>query len=166
VDNAVVAEALRAVATQLGYPVVLWDSAFPRSEGANRARRAEFADRLIDLAHRLKEATLGSEKVLLAAELATLASEDAGAVTFMSDPLHDIVRAAGMVPGTSAVLSMLVTREYRDHWKIPLMEPEDAEMAQRIIRGAVGLLSSHLDEAYAEIDKYYVSLESLENTIR
>lgn len=165
-DNAVVAECLHGAAVELGYPVMLWDSAFPPPEGALKNKRLEFSAKLIDLANRLREARLGSEKVLLSAELAKLASEDAGAVTFMSDSLHEIVRAPGTIPGTAAVLSTLVSREYRDHWKIPLMEPEDVEMAQRTIERAIGLLASRLDEAYEELERYYVSVEHLEESIR
>ncbi len=165
-DNRVVAECLHGAAVELGYPVMLWDSAFPPPQGALKEKRLEFSARLIGLANRLIDAKLGSEKVLLSAELAKLASEDAGAITFMSDGLHDIVRAPGTIPGTSAVLSMLVSREYRDHWKIPLMEPADVEIAQRTIERAIGLLASRWDEAYEELDRYYVSVDRLEESVR
>jgi len=40
------------------------------------------------------------------------------------------------------------------------------EMAQRTIERAIGLLASRLDEAYEELERYYVSVEHLEQSIR
>ncbi len=165
-DNMVVAKALYDSAMELGYPVILLDNALPHNEGLMKRNTIQVADRIIKAAESLGKAELASEKVLVAAELAKLVSHDVGAVTFMSNKLHDIVRGVGMIPGTSAVLSMLVTKAYCDHWKIPLFEQEDVDMARKIIDLALIRIASNIDEAYDMLDRYYVNLDSLEQVIK
>ncbi|MFW6056880.1 MAG: hypothetical protein ACOC9B_06190 [Chloroflexota bacterium] len=164
-DNIVVAEALRDSAMELGYPVMFIDDAFPRNEGALRRRTVEVAERIIEAAGELKKAERGTEKVKAAAELARLMSEEVGGVSFMTDALFDVVRQTGLIPGTSAVLSMLVTRDYLEHWKIPLVEPEDIESMTRIVYGAVPRIAARMDEANAVVDRLYEDPGSLERLV-
>ena len=163
IDNIVVAEALRDAATELGYPVLFMDDAFPRNDGFLRQRTIEVAGAIADTAERLKTAELGSEKVSIVAELARLVSEEAGGISFMTNQVHDVVRATGLVPGTSAVLSMLVTRDYLSHWKIPLLEHEDIYMMKRVVYAAAGKLAERLDEANEVLDSLYEDLAPLES---
>ena len=165
-DNIVVAEALYDSAKELGYPVIFLDDALPRNEGVLKRKTVEVAERIIKTAESLKKAELASEKVLIAAELAELVSQDVGGVSFMSNKLHDIVRQAGLMPGTSAVLSMLVTQKYLAHWKIPLLEQEDIEMMKNIVYSAIPKIASNLDEANDLLDKLYADLAPLESLIR
>jgi hypothetical protein len=164
-DNVVVAEALYDSAKELGYPVIFLDDAFPRNEGVLRRKTVEVAESIIQTAERLKTAELGSEKVLVAAELARLVGQDVGGVSFMSNRLHDIVRQCGLMPGTSAVLSMLVTKEYLAHWKMPLLEQDDVDMMKSIVYAAVPRIASRLDEANDSIDRLYEDLAPLESLI-
>jgi len=165
-DNLVVAKALYDSAKELGYPVILLDDFMPRREGAMKQSTVQVAEKIIETAKKLKKAELASEKVLIVAELAILVSQDAGGVTFMSNMLHDVVRGVGMMPGTSAILSILVTKDYYEHWKIPLFDKEDCEMAGNIIELAITKIASHIDEAYELVNKFYVSLDPLEQVIR
>lgn len=160
-DNMVVAQALYESAKQLGYPVIFRDDLLPSCRGYMKQNTVSFAERIIRCGERLKRADLASEKVSIVAELAELISQDAGAITCISNQLHDIVRGAGIIPGTSAVLSILVTRDYYKHWKIPLFNETDAKMAQDIIRLALQKISSRIDDAYELVDKYYQSLETI-----
>jgi len=165
-DNIVVAEALHDSAKELGYPVIFLDDAFPRNDGVLRRKTVEVAERIIETAERLKTAELGSEKVMIVAELARLVSQDAGGVSFMSNELHDIVRQCGLMPGTSAVLSILVTKEYLAHWKMPLLEQEDVEMMKNIVYAAIPRIASNLDEANDVVERLYSDLAPLESRIR
>lgn len=158
-DNMVVAQALYDAAVELDYPVILHKDLLPRAEGSMARQTADFADRLIDHAQRLKIAELASHKVHLVADLALLISQDAGAITCLSNRLHDVVRGAGMIPGTSAVLSMLVTQRYLDHWKIPLFEPQDADRASDIVRLAIKKIAENYDAAVEELEQHYEGLE-------
>jgi len=166
IDNIVVAEALHEAAKESGYPVVYVDDAFPRDEGALRRKTEEVANSISKAAERLGKAELATEKVLAAAELARLVSQEVGGCSFMTDRLYDVVRTTGLIPGTSAVLSMLVTRDYLDHWKMPLVEQQDIDTMKSIVFSAVGKLASRLDEASEVVDRLYEDLSSLEPLIQ
>lgn len=165
IDNMVVARALFESAEELGYPVILRHDLLPRAEGSTRRQTMDLARRIIDLAERLRDAELASEKSSIVARMAKLVSQDAGAITCLSDRVYDVVRGAGMIPGTSAALSLLVTKSYRDHWKIPLFEPEDAERAQGIVGLAIEKIASNYDAALENLERDYVSLEPLDRAL-
>jgi len=61
---------------------------------------------------------------------------------------------------------VLVAKDYCDHWKIPLFEERDVEMAKNIIGLAMSKVASNIDAAYDLVNKFYVSLDSLEQVIR
>lgn len=166
IDNMVVAEALYNSAKELGYPVILRHDLLPQHQGLMKQNTIDFAQRIIKCAEHLKKIELASDKVSIVAEMAKLISQDAGAVTCISNPLHDVVRGVGIIPGTSAVLSMLVTKKYYEYWKIPLFEEEDAEMAKNIIKLGIKKISAHIDDAYEWVNKKYVSLDPLEQIIK
>lgn len=165
VDNIVVAEALHQAAQELGYPVIFLDNVFPFNKGGLKRKTVETAERLAQAAERLKKAESGVEKVRLVAELATLVSEECGGVSFMTNGVHDVVRQVGMIPGTAAVLSMLVTRDYLAHWKIPILEPADIDMMKRTVYAAIPHFAARLDEANAVRDRLYVDIGGLESLL-
>jgi len=162
IDNIVVAEAWRDSARDLGLPVIFVEDAFPRNPGLLRRKTAEVADSIAKAAENLKRAETGSDKVLVAAELARLISQEVGGVSFMTNGVHDVVRQVGLIPGTSAVLSMLVTKEYLAHWKIPLLEQEDVDRMKSIVLGAMRRIASRLDRANEVLDRLYEDLAPLE----
>jgi hypothetical protein len=165
IDNMVVAQALVDSAEELSYPVLFRDDLLPDLEGSMRRQTVDLAGGIIDCAERLKEARLASQKTAIIAEMAQLISQDAGAITCLSDRLHDVVRGAGTIPGTAATLSMLVTRNYYEHWKIPQFEPEDAERAGDVIALALQRIAQNYDAAWENLERHYVSLELLEQTL-
>jgi hypothetical protein len=66
-------------------------------------------------------------------------------VKIISNDLHDTARAAGIVPGTSSVMSLLVPEDYINYWKIPILTPEDVEQYMKIIFNAAERLSPGID---------------------
>jgi hypothetical protein len=165
VDNMVVARALAESASELSYPVMLRDDLLPRTEGSVTQQTIDLAGRIIDCAERLKRSELASQKAEIVAEMVVLISQDAGAITCLSDKVHDVVRGVGIIPGTSAALSILVTRGYYEHWKIPMFEPADAERAGEIIDLATEKISANYDAAWQNLQRDYVSLEPLEQVL-
>jgi len=165
-DNIVVAEALHEAAKDLGYPVIFIDDAFPRDAGNLRRKTEQVADSIIQAAEVLKMSERSTDKVLAAAELARLVSHEVGGCSFMTDRLYDVVRTTGLIPGTSAVLSMLVTRDYLEYWKMPLVDRQDIDDMKSIVYAAVSRLASRLDEANDVLDRLYEDLEPLEPFVR
>jgi len=151
VDNSYVGRALVSALEDLDLGYLFSDGALPLKEGHLQRATAALADDIIRLGQELKEVDASADKVAIAAKLAQLVSEDAGGVTFMSNSLHDRVRSAGMLAGTSAVLSTLVHREYVDYYKIPFLEPIDVRNYQNIIVKAVEKLVDHRDGAGEEL---------------
>ena len=139
VDCMELGSALFDAGRALGLPIRYEKNMMPMPKGALAQATANFADRIMATAEKLRTADSAREKTELTAELAQLVSEDAGGVTFMTSSLNDRVRGAGTLPGISAVLSMVTTPEYQAHWKIPRLEPEEAMGYQDII--TVALLS-------------------------
>jgi len=163
-DNVAVAEALYESARNLNYPVIYRDDVFPHEEGTLRRKGVEVADSIVRAAERLKVAETGPEKVRVVAELAALVSQECGGMSFMTNRVHDVVRQVGMIPGTSAVLSLLVTKQYLAHWKIPLLDDDDIRMMLNVVRGAVPLLDSRLPQATQIVDRLYEDVGPLEST--
>lgn len=125
-DNLPLAEALLQTAKEQEIPCCLKTNAMPLSPGSLMKATAAYADRLIALAEQLKTADDCLEKVRLTADLAALVSQDAGGVTFMGNTVNDQMRGAGIIPGNHAILSMIVTTEYKEYVKIPMLTEEDA----------------------------------------
>ena len=165
VDNLVVAQALVEAAEELGSPVMFRDDLLPRDPGVMQRNTAVLAHRLISCAEKLKQSQLSSDKVKVVADLARLISQDAGAITCLSNPLHDVVRGTGCIPGTSAVLSLLVSRGYYDYWKIPLLESEDVTQAKQIVARAIDKIARQYDAACRCVDDAYVDIAHLEEVL-
>ncbi len=165
IDNPVVARALVEAAKDMGLPVIFRDDLLPNDPGLMQRDTTALAHRLMQRAEDLRQSELASDKVKVVADLAQLISQDAGAVTCLSNPLHDVVRGTGSVPGTSAVLSLLVSRDYYDHWKIPLLESEDAAQAKQIISRAVDTIARQYEAACSHLHEHYVDIVHLEDIL-
>ena len=126
-DNVALAETLLSAAKEAHIPCCLKTNAMPLAPGSLAKAMAAYADRLIALAGQLKTADDCMEKVRLTADLAELISQDAGGVTFMGNTVNDQMRGAGIIPGSHAILSMIVTTKYKEYVKIPMLTEEDAE---------------------------------------
>ncbi|MFX1283374.1 MAG: hypothetical protein ACFFB5_06955 [Promethearchaeota archaeon] len=165
IDNPVVANALVDSVEELGFPVIFRDDLLPQKIGFMKQNTKKIADKIINYANDLKNTSLASEKVMLVAKMAKLISQDAGSITCISEELYDVVRGAGMIPGMAAVISILVTKEYYKHWKIPVFEEKDVEISKSILNHAVKKISSKINEAYDYIEQHYTDICSLEQII-
>jgi hypothetical protein len=137
IDNTDIAKALASAALELCLPYILKNDSLPISKGYLEDATKNFAREIIKLGERLSEAQSALDKTSIIADIARLVSEDAGGVSFMSNDLHDTARAAGIVPGTASVMSLLVPEDYIDYWKIPILTPEDVQQYMMIIFNAV-----------------------------
>ncbi len=133
IDNTDVAKSLADAASELKFPYILKYDSLPISKGYLENATKIFARKIIKLGERLSGTQSSTDKTSIIADIARLISEDAGGVSFMSNDLHDTARAAGIVPGTASVMSLLVPEDYINYWKIPILTPEDVEQYMRII---------------------------------
>jgi len=147
VDNTIVYDALCAGAKVAQQPFLSFDTAYPRGRGEMTAATQTLAQRIVEIGNKLASETRATHKVELIAELAVVVSQDAGGVTYMSSEMHDVVAGGGLMPGTAAVLSMIVTENYIRKWKIPFFTCEDAETYIRIIKLASTILASKVNSA-------------------
>jgi len=137
IDNLSVAKALVDAAEYLDIPYILKTDSLPLVKGQLEKATKDFAEKIIRLGECLKLSDTSKDKVSHIAEIAKLISEDAGGISFMSNSLHEVVRSAGIVPGTAAIISLLVPQEYINYWKIPILDSEDVSKYLEIILLAI-----------------------------
>src|SRR5690625_5259360 len=111
----------------------------------------EFGEKICRLGNKFKEAHRAEEKVNILADLALLVSQDGAGLSFMSNKLQKDVGSAGMLKGTSAVISLLVTEEYIRNYKIPYITETDTKNYKVIIKKAIMLLHQNLEKAEKEL---------------
>jgi len=146
-DNLVVAESIHDAAQNLGEKVIYDTHAYPRYTHTLKNACIVLGNKIIELGNKLKKSESSVEKVLLASQLNKLARCDFGGVSFMSNKLNDRVGGAGLIPGTSAVLSMVVTGAYIKKWIIPVMTFDDVSRYMSLVRKSLEILGSRKDEA-------------------
>ena len=78
----------------------------------------------------------------------------------MSDPLHVIVRAAGLLPGTAAVISRIVPPSYVRTNIIPFTTEEDIEDMARVALAAARNIEGNPQKAMQELESKYSWVES------
>lgn len=137
IDNSELGEKMAKVADNLKLPFWFKDNLMPLEENQLKKSTMEFAHRIIDLGEALKKSEASEEKVDILYKLSKLVSEDAGGVTFMSNNIHNQFRSAGIIPGKSVILSMIVPKAYIDYWSIPMLEVVEAENFINIIAETV-----------------------------
>lgn len=151
IDNRVVYNALVQGAAAAGLPSISSDTAYPRESGEMAAATRELGEKIVRLGKALAAAETAREKVQLIGELALLVSQDAGGVTFMSSKLHDLVGGGGIMPGSSAVLSMAMAESAFRIWKIPAFTAQDSDMYLAILEKSVPVLAANIQAACAEL---------------
>lgn len=151
VDNETVGKCLTASLDFLSLPSRSDDQAFPLHQGAMRRQTESAGAALVQFGEELARCGSSSEKVSLIAEIAKYVSEDLGGIIFMSDRVHDRARSAGTMPGTSAVLSSVVTADYIREAGIPYVVPQDVMAFSQVLTAAVPLLWQRFDQARAEL---------------
>lgn len=133
VDNMELAADLTDAAARNGIPFHFSDSAMPLAKGSLQKATIAFAEKIVALGEELKTVDLALDKVRITSELAKLISEDAGGVTFMSNSINDLARGAGIMPHMGAVVSMIVSEQYKEYVKIPMLTPEDVQSYLTVI---------------------------------
>jgi len=136
-----VSGALYDACGELGLPCLLRDDLFPYDAEGFHGRTISFAERLEALATELRGIEKAADKVRIVAELARMVSEDAAGFTFMSDDVYRKAESPGLEPGTSAVLSMVVTKQYIKERVIPLLNERDRDGYEAIVMNAVARLA-------------------------
>ena len=130
-------KALYETGLELNLPIRFEEALMPLAPGALEAATHAFANKVIETAKELLVIDSAADKTRILAELNKLVSEDAGGVTFMSNSVNSEMRGAGTLPGITTVLSMVTTTAYKNHWKIPRLEVEEANNYKRLIFGAI-----------------------------
>lgn len=141
VDNLTVAETLAKAAALLNIPYILKTDSLPVIKGYLENATIDFANKILNLGEKLKKANFSRDKVAIIADLAKLVSEDAGGISFMSNDLHDTARAAGIMPGTASVISLLVPEDYINYWKIPILTQEDVNQYLEILFKSISIIA-------------------------
>ncbi len=152
VDNRFVYDALVKGAKATNIPCIASDTAYPRGTGEMAAATRALGQKIAQLGNDLAIAESSREKVQIVAELAVLVSQDAGGISFMSSKLYDLVGGGGIMPGSSAVLSMAISESAIRVWKIPVFTAQDSDMYLAILEKAVPTLVSTIQEACSEFE--------------
>ena len=79
-----------------------------------------------------------------------------GGVIFMSNALNDVVRGAGLVPGTGAVLSIAVPKSYLDTHVALFTTEEETGIISTAVLTAARVLWGRCDEAMKELEEKYI----------
>ena len=140
-DNPAVGDALIQAADRCQVPALNSNTAYPRYTGEMKDTTVALGKKIVDIGNKIQTSTKSREKVHLIAELALLVSQDAGGITYMSNDLHEIVAAGGLVPGLAAVLSIAVSEKYINQYQIPEITPDDIENYVAITGEAIKVMS-------------------------
>jgi hypothetical protein len=152
-DNRVVYNSLVQGVKAASLPCISSVTAYPRHKGEMAAATREIGLKIAHLGNTLAIAETSREKVQIVAELALLVSQDAGGITYMSSKLHDFVGGGGIMPGSSAVLSMAISESAIRIWKIPAFSAQDSDMYLAILEKTIPLLAENIQDACAELTK-------------
>ncbi len=83
-------------------------------------------------------------------------------------PLHEIAAGAGIVPGMAAVLSMSVSKQTIDKYKIPEFTPDDSLHYLNVTVNALKILSENLEKARSYLNlrrQQFLDTNALERLI-
>lgn len=149
-DNLFVAEALFDAANEMGFHIIMRDDLLPLEIGRMKRETIDLAEVIINNGKLLKTSDSAIDKTKIISGLAKIISEDAGSITCISNKLHNVVRGAGMIPGTSAVISTIVNKDYFNYWKIPFVTKEDTDSIRKIINIAL----ARINKEYFRAEKY------------
>lgn len=149
-DNRVVYDALVCGATEANLNFIKTDKAYNRGAGEIAEATRKLGTKIASLGNALANAETAREKVRIIGELALLVSEDAGGVSFMSSKLHDQVGGGGIMPGSSAVLSMAISESAIRIWKIPAFTAQDSDLYLTVLEKAVPILAKNIQAASDE----------------
>ena len=157
-DNPAVGGALIKAADNSAVASFDSNTAYPRYTGEMQQTTISFGQKITEIGNKIESSTGSQEKAQLVAELALLVSQDAGGITYMTNDLHEIVAGGGLVPGLTAVLSMVVSQTYIDENRIPEITSDDVDNYVDIIVHAIEFMS----DDYRSISKYLTRKEQFD----
>lgn len=76
----------------------------------------------------------------------------------MDNKLHDIVRAAGIMPGTAAVFSKVVPEEYIQKYKVVFTTKDDVGAMSKVLKRAIEVLLDKYPNSIDEIKEKFVDV--------
>jgi|Wag4MinimDraft_13_1082653.scaffolds.fasta_scaffold00920_2 hypothetical protein len=158
VDNVTVAKSIISSLEEFGADYLEIPSAFPMEKGAMEKSVREVAERIITHADKLKTLDSAIERAKIIAELVKILSEDVGGIIFMDNKLHDIVRAAGIMPGTAAVFSKVVPEEYIQKYKVVFTTKDDVGAMSKVLKRAIEVLLDKYPNSIDEIKEKFVDV--------
>ncbi len=147
-DNPAVGKALVEALEKCDIAHLNSNTAYPRYTGEMKEATIALGRRITAIGKKIETSTSSPDKVNLIAELALLVSQDAGGITYMTNDLHEIVAAGGLVPGMAAVLSIAVSDGYIEEHQIPEISPQDIDSYLKIIVETVVIMPAHQQEMY------------------
>lgn len=150
-DNVVVAEAFMQGLDTLKYPALYPREALRRTPGGLERLTREAGATICAFGERLQASRTSAEKVAVLAELIAFASQDAGGISFMSDALHNIVGGPGLMPGTAAVLSLIISADSLKEVVMPWLTENDVARYVAVVKATVPQLAARIDEARARV---------------
>ncbi|MDX9801533.1 MAG: hypothetical protein RBT69_09380 [Spirochaetia bacterium] len=142
--NPDVAMALEASCRELGLPYIIRDDLLSYDGYGFQSLAVKFAEKLENQAFALRNTEKASVKVRIVAELARMVSEDAASFTYMSRNIFTAASSPGLQPGTAAVLSMIVCKQYITDNVIPLLTETERDNYVKIILSTIIKLAEHL----------------------
>lgn len=151
-DNNTVAACLVEGARETEVECIYQDDVLMRGNDDFHESVGQLGNRIIELGDEYKNSRTSRERVGIIGQLANIISEEAGGTTFMSNELQMNVGSAGMMKGTSAVISLLVTKKYIEHHKIPFVTEKDVKAYMDIIYNGIFKLYNRLDKAQRELE--------------
>lgn len=154
-DNRVVYDALIQASQQANFKYMSSSAAYNRGTEEMAHATRELGEKIAKLGKTLASSEIAANKVQIISELALLISEDAGGISFMSSKLHDVVGGGGLLPGTSAVLSMAISELAIRIWKIPAFTAQDSDQYLAVLEKAVPILAENIIAASTELENRY-----------
>lgn len=152
-DNPYVAYSILNAGKVLGYPITIREDVMARVKGGMAKQTKELGEKIVNLGLQLQKAEYSQEKINILAQLASLISEDGAGISFMTNKLHEIIGGTGMMPGTGAVVSYIVTPEYYNKYIFPFITEQDLAKFVNLVKQAVIELKGNLDKATAHLNQ-------------
>lgn len=153
VDNSVVGSSLVEALKDLQYPHIVNQNTYLRHDTSLMKEAERLANEIIRLGEEYKKAVTSHKRVSVAQALSKICTEDLGGSIFMSNKIFDIVAGGGLWPGTTAVLSSVVTKEYFQENNLIYADKEELEKACRVINLACHKIMENYDEAMDNLHK-------------
>lgn len=150
-DNREVAKALVRAAAELGYPARYLPNLLQRSKTAMKDLARLQGENIVEIGHAIAKAKTAREKVLLAAQLNEFASQELGGITFMSNDVHEVMGGVGCIPGTSAVISLFISKAQLQEDVLPTLTVEETDKYCNMICMGTKYLSQNLEAACDEL---------------